>query len=194
MEQKIRKAFGHHEIQYRLIIFYCYHRKKIHAKHSQETAIKLFLDWICNIEHHDDTDLRLAHTQPRANTARSALFPPLFPHTPLLCVAAHRILLHPEGINSWSILNGLDANSFRRLLYTYLRVCVILRTQLSHLYSLRKLCFHLLSNWMGYDRGDGFPFYFLNQMEFHLVQNWMEKCHHDHILSNLKWNRIVFSV
>ena len=27
-------------------------------------------------------------------------------------------------------------------------------------YTLRKLCFHFLSNLMGYDRGDSFPFDF----------------------------------
>ena len=37
--------------------------------------------------------------------------------------------------------------------------------------ALRKLCFHFLSQWMGYDRGDSFSFDFLNQMELHLVQN-----------------------
>ena len=60
--------------------------------------------------------------------------------------------------------------------------------------TLRKLEFHFLSNWMGYDRGDSFPFN-LNQMDFHLVQNQKEKCHHDHIPFNLKGNRMwVFSV
>ena len=43
--------------------------------------------------------------------------------------------------------------------------------------ALRKLYFHFLSNWMGYDHGDSFPFAFLNQIEFHLVQNRKEICH-----------------
>ena len=61
--------------------------------------------------------------------------------------------------------------------------------------SLRKLEFHFLSNWMGYDRGESFPFDFLNQIEFHLVQNWKKNRHHDHIPFNVKGNRIlVFSV
>ena len=42
-------------------------------------------------------------------------------------------------------------------------------------YTLRKLYFDFLSNRMGYDRGDSFPFDFLNQMEFHSVQNRKEK-------------------
>ena len=37
-------------------------------------------------------------------------------------------------------------------------------------YTLRKLYFHFLSYWMGYDRGYSFHFDFLNQMEIHLVQ------------------------
>ena len=60
--------------------------------------------------------------------------------------------------------------------------------------TLRKLCFHFLSNRMEYDRGDSFPFD-LNQMEFYLVQNRKENDHHDHIPFNMKGNGIlVFSV
>ena len=57
---------------------------------------------------------------------------------------------------------------------------------------LRKICFHFLSNWMGYDRGDSFFFRVLNQMEFHLVQNWKENCHNYHIPFNLKGNGNIF--
>ena len=53
-------------------------------------------------------------------------------------------------------------------------------------FHLVKLYFQFLSHWMGYDRGDSFPFDFLNQMEFHLVQNQKKNCHHDHIPFNLK--------
>ena len=61
-------------------------------------------------------------------------------------------------------------------------------------HALRKLVFHFLSYWMGYGRGDSFPFD-LNQMEFHLVQNRKESCHRDHIPFNVKGNGIgVFSV
>ena len=61
--------------------------------------------------------------------------------------------------------------------------------------TLRKLYFHFLSHWMGYDHGDSFPFDFLNQMEFHLVQNGKENCHHDHIPFNVKGTgNTVFSV
>ena len=60
--------------------------------------------------------------------------------------------------------------------------------------ALRKLCFHFLSQWMGYDRGDSF-LSILNQIKFHLVSNRKENCHHDHIPFSLKGigNR-VFSV
>ena len=58
--------------------------------------------------------------------------------------------------------------------------------------TLKKLYFHFLSNWMGYDRGNSFPFDFLNQMDFHLVQNRKENCPHDHIPFNLKGNGILF--
>ena len=64
-----------------------------------------------------------------------------------------------------------------------------------HVSSLRKPVFHFLSHWMGYDRGDSFPFDFLNQMEIHLVKNWKENCDHDHIPFSLKGKgNIVFSV
>ena len=53
--------------------------------------------------------------------------------------------------------------------------------------TLRKLYFYFRSHWMGYDRGDSYP--------FHLVQNRMENYLHDHIPINVKANRnIVFSV
>ena len=35
--------------------------------------------------------------------------------------------------------------------------------------TLRKLVFHFLSNWMGYNRGESFPSDFLNQIDFNLV-------------------------
>ena len=76
--------------------------------------------------------------------------------------------------------------------------------------SLRKLAFHFLSHWMGYDRCDSFPSDFepngilfglkskgtvflsiMNQMESHLIQNWKKNCHHYHIPFNLKGNRIL---
>ena len=69
--------------------------------------------------------------------------------------------------------------------------------QTARIYSigtLRKLYFHFLSHWMGYDRGTVF-LSILNQMEIYLVQNWKENCPHDHIPCNLKGNKItVFSV
>ena len=62
-------------------------------------------------------------------------------------------------------------------------------------YTLRKLSFYFLSNWMGYDRGDSFPFDFQpNGIPFG-SENRKENCHHDHIPFNLKGNgTIVFSV
>ena len=59
--------------------------------------------------------------------------------------------------------------------------------------TLRKLCFHFLSHWMGYDRGESF-LSILNQMKFHLVQNRKENCHHDYIPFNVKVKYIFFSV
>ena len=70
---------------------------------------------------------------------------------------------------------------------------------------LRKIEFHFTSKWMGYDRGDGFPFDFepktktiwnpfdFEPKEFHLVQNRKENRHHNHIPFNLNEN-LVFSV
>ena len=73
-----------------------------------------------------------------------------------------------------------------------LSVTIFLSGSLS---TLRKLYFHFLSHWMGYDRGDNFPFNFLNPIEFHLVQNRKENCHHDHIPFTVKGNgNTVFSV
>ena len=66
------------------------------------------------------------------------------------------------------------------------------RGTVSALSTLRKLPFHFLSNLMGYDRGDSFPF---DRIEINLVQNRKENCHHDHIPFNLKGNgNKVFSV
>ena len=60
--------------------------------------------------------------------------------------------------------------------------------------TLRKLYFHFLSHWMGYDRGDSFSFDFEpNGIPF--GSNRKENCHHDHIPFNVKGNgNIVFSV
>ena len=65
---------------------------------------------------------------------------------------------------------------------------------LYRLCSLRKLYFHFLSHWMGYDRGDSFPFDFEpNGNPFGL--NRKVSRHHDHIPFNVKENgNIVFSV
>ena len=46
---------------------------------------------------------------------------------------------------------------------------------------LIKLYFHFLSNWMGYDRGDSFPFSILNWLEFRLAYNQNKNCDHIHI-------------
>ena len=48
--------------------------------------------------------------------------------------------------------------------------------------TLKKLYFHLLSRYMGYDRGDSFPLNILNQIQIHLVQNRKENCHHDYMI------------
>ena len=60
--------------------------------------------------------------------------------------------------------------------------------------TLRKLFFHFLSQWMGYDRGDSFIFNF-KPNGIHLVQNRKENCHHNYIPFIVKGNgKIVFSV
>ena len=61
--------------------------------------------------------------------------------------------------------------------------------------TLRKLYFHFLSYWTGYDRDDSFPFDFEpNGIPFG-SENRNENCHHDHIPFNVKENgNIVFSV
>ena len=53
---------------------------------------------------------------------------------------------------------------------------------------LRKLYFLFLSLWMGYDRGDNFPYDFKpNGIPFG-SENRKENCHHDHIPFNVKGN------
>ena len=63
-----------------------------------------------------------------------------------------------------------------------------------HGHALRKLYFYFLSRWMGYDRGDSFPFDFEpNGIPF--GSNRKQNCHHDHIPFSVKGNRnIVLSV
>ena len=57
--------------------------------------------------------------------------------------------------------------------------------------TLRKLVFHFLSDWMGYDRGDSFPFNFEpNGIQFG-SENWKKNFHHDHIPFNVKGNGIL---
>ena len=59
--------------------------------------------------------------------------------------------------------------------------------------SLRKLGFHFLPHWMGYDCGDSFPVDFEpNGIPFG-SENRQENCHHDHIPFNVKGKgNIVF--
>ena len=47
--------------------------------------------------------------------------------------------------------------------------------------------FYSLSNWMGYDRGDSFPFYF-EQNGVPFGSKSKGNCHHDHIPFNVKGN------
>ena len=59
---------------------------------------------------------------------------------------------------------------FKKLTYEVLDSCICFRCDYGNtlvvvICTLRKLYFHFLSNWMGYDRGDGFPFDF--------VPNWI---------------------
>ena len=60
---------------------------------------------------------------------------------------------------------------------------------------LRKLNFHFLSHWMGYDRGDSFPFNFEpNGIPFG-TENRKENCHPNYIPFKVKGNaNLVFSV
>ena len=75
--------------------------------------------------------------------------------------------------------------------------------------TLKKLYFHFLSHWIGYDRGDSFPYtldgiwswwqFFFRFSEPNGIpfgsENRKEICHHDHIPFNVKGNgNIVFSV
>ena len=54
-------------------------------------------------------------------------------------------------------------------------------------HALTKLDFPFLSHWMGYDRGDSFPFDF--------EPNRKKNCHHNHIPFNLEGNRnLLFSM
>ena len=65
------------------------------------------------------------------------------------------------------------------------------------LYTLRKIYFHFLSHWMGYDRGDSFPFD-LEPNGFPFGSKWKtvtQNCNHDHIPFNVKGKGMqVFSV
>ena len=66
--------------------------------------------------------------------------------------------------NSWKIIPpNSRANSERSNIGYFARNNAIFMPR-----TLRKLCFHFHSHWMGYDRRDSFSFDFLNQMEFHL--------------------------
>ena len=54
--------------------------------------------------------------------------------------------------------------------------------------ALRKLDLHILSNWMGYDRGYSFPFD-LDQMKFYLVQK-IERKTVTTIMSHSMWKEM----
>ena len=76
----------------------------------------------------------------------------------------------------------------------YVQECVRKISTILPDYTLRKLYLHFLSNGMGYDRGDSFPFDFWKIFSRFFL-NWKENCHHDHIPFTVKANgNIVFSV
>ena len=61
--------------------------------------------------------------------------------------------------------------------------------------ALKKLSFHFLSNWMGYDRRNSFPLDFETNENPFGSENRKENCHNDHIPFYLGGNgMIVFSV
>ena len=62
-------------------------------------------------------------------------------------------------------------------------------------FTLRKLVFHFLSNWMGYDRGDSFPFDFEpNGFSFGSKSKWKLSPRSYHIQFERKWNTSFLSV
>ena len=80
------------------------------------------------------------------------------------------------------------------IIYTYVCSAGVSNSRLYNSLTLRKLVFHFLSDWMGYDRGYSFHFKFEpNGIPFGSKSK--ENCHHDHIPFNLKGKgNIVFSV
>ena len=74
-------------------------------------------------------------------------------------------------------------------------IAVVFGSTLTHGCTLRKLCFHFLSHWMGYDRGDSFPFGFEpNGVPFGLKSKEKPSPRSYPILCERKWKFSFLSV